>query len=49
LFGLTPNNSGLNAAQLLVGERGWTPDRWERWSADLACAQRLGPATRPPA
>ena len=28
--------------QLLVGERGWTPERWEQWSADLACAQLLG-------
>jgi AcrR family transcriptional regulator len=27
--------------QLLVGERGWTPDEYERWSADLACAQLL--------
>ena len=38
-----------NVWQLLVRERGWTPDRWERWSADLACAQLLGSATRPPA
>jgi AcrR family transcriptional regulator len=38
-----------NVWQLLVGERDWTPDRWERWSADLACAQLLGPPTRPPA
>jgi AcrR family transcriptional regulator len=30
---------------LLVGERGWTPDQWERWFADTACAQLLG---RPP-
>ena len=28
---------------LLVGERGWTPERWERWFADTACAQLLGP------
>ena len=34
-----------NVWQLLVGERGWTPDRWERWSADLACAQLLGRPT----
>ena len=27
---------------LLVGERGWTPDQWERWFADTACAQLLG-------
>src|SRR5215210_1786407 len=31
-----------NVWQLLVGERGWNPDHWERWSADLACAQLLG-------
>jgi AcrR family transcriptional regulator len=27
---------------LLVGERGWTPDEWEQWFADAACAQLLG-------
>jgi len=27
---------------LLVGERGWTPDQYEEWCADLACAQLLG-------
>ena|SRR5438093_1488373 len=27
--------------QLLVGERGWTPDDYERWCGDLACAQLL--------
>ena len=26
---------------LLVGERGWTPDEYEQWSADLACQQLL--------
>jgi AcrR family transcriptional regulator len=26
---------------LLVGERGWTPEEWERWFADTACAQLL--------
>jgi AcrR family transcriptional regulator len=38
--------------QLLVRERGWTPEEWERWFADTACAQlleakrsRRGPAT----
>ncbi len=33
---------------LLVGERGWTPEQWERWFADTACAQllRLPPAQR---
>jgi hypothetical protein len=34
-----------NVWQLLVGERGWTPERWEEWSADLACAQLLGHPT----
>lgn len=30
---------------LLVGERGWTPEQYERWFADTACAQLLdGPA-----
>jgi hypothetical protein len=28
---------------LLVGERGWTPDQWERWFAATACEQLLGP------
>jgi hypothetical protein len=28
---------------LLVGERGWTPGQWERWFADTACQQLLGP------
>jgi AcrR family transcriptional regulator len=27
--------------QLLVRERGWTPEEWERWFADTACAQLL--------
>jgi AcrR family transcriptional regulator len=27
---------------LLVGERGWTPEQWERWFADATCAQLLG-------
>jgi AcrR family transcriptional regulator len=27
--------------QLLVGERGWNPDQYERWTAHLACAQLL--------
>jgi hypothetical protein len=27
---------------LLVDERGWTPEQWERWFADAACAQLLG-------
>jgi AcrR family transcriptional regulator len=29
--------------QLLVVERGWTPDRFEAWFADAACAQLLTP------
>ncbi len=27
--------------QLLVGTRGWSPDEYEQWCADLACAQLL--------
>jgi AcrR family transcriptional regulator len=27
--------------RLLVGERGWTPERWEQWFADTVCAQLL--------
>ena len=27
---------------LLVGERGWTPDAYEQWFADTACAELLG-------
>ena len=27
---------------LLVGGRGWTPEEWEQWFADTACAQLLG-------
>src|SRR3954463_11932225 len=34
-----------NVWQLLVGERGWTPEQYEQWSADPACAQLLGPAS----
>ena len=30
-----------NTWQLLVGQRGWTPEEWERWFADTACAQLL--------
>ena len=32
--------------QLLVGERGWTPEAYERWCADLACSQLLEPPGR---
>jgi AcrR family transcriptional regulator len=28
---------------LLVGERGWTPEDYERWCADTSCAQLLAP------
>jgi AcrR family transcriptional regulator len=28
--------------QLLVGERGWTPEQYEEWFGDTACAQLLG-------
>jgi AcrR family transcriptional regulator len=28
--------------QLLVRERGWTPERWELWFAESSCAQLLG-------
>jgi AcrR family transcriptional regulator len=31
---------------LLVGERGWTPERWERWFGETICAQLLGTASR---
>jgi hypothetical protein len=27
--------------QLLVGGRGWTPEAYERWFGDAACAQLL--------
>ena len=27
--------------QLLVGERGWTPERYEQWWGDVTCAQLL--------
>jgi AcrR family transcriptional regulator len=32
-----------NTWQLLVGERGWTPEEYERWSGDAACTQLLKP------
>ena len=31
---------------LLVGERGWTPEQWERWFADTSRDQLLGEAVR---
>src|SRR3954465_4318512 len=30
-----------NVWQLLVGERGWTPEQWERWLAETAAGQLL--------
>jgi AcrR family transcriptional regulator len=30
-----------NVWQLLVGARGWTPEQYEQWFGDLACAQLL--------
>ena len=31
---------------LLVGERGWTPERFEQWLGDTLTAQLLPPAAR---
>jgi hypothetical protein len=31
---------------LLVGERGWAPEQWERWFADTTRDQLLGEAVR---
>ena len=31
---------------LLVGQRGWTPEEYEQWFADTACAQLLGDGSR---
>ena len=28
--------------QLLVGQRGWTPEQWERWFADTTRWELLG-------
>jgi hypothetical protein len=33
--------------QLLVRERGWTPEEHERWWSDVACAQLLPARKRP--
>jgi hypothetical protein len=33
--------------QLLVGERGWTPEEYEQWFADTSCSQLLAPAKVP--
>jgi AcrR family transcriptional regulator len=32
--------------QLLVRERGWTPEEHERWWSDIACAELLAPPRR---
>jgi hypothetical protein len=34
-----------NTWQLLVVDRGWTPEQYEQWTGDLACTQLL-PARR---
>jgi AcrR family transcriptional regulator len=31
-----------NLWQLLVGERGWTPEQYEEWFGDAVCSQLLG-------
>jgi hypothetical protein len=31
-----------NTWQLLVAERGWTPDEYERWAGEAARTQLLG-------
>jgi AcrR family transcriptional regulator len=36
-----------NTWQLLVVDRGWTPDQYEQWTGDLACAQLLAERPRP--
>jgi AcrR family transcriptional regulator len=33
-----------NLWQLLVGQREWTPEQYEQWCAEVACAQLLGQA-----
>jgi AcrR family transcriptional regulator len=37
-----------NLWHLLVGERGWTPERYEQWTGDLACSQLLRPPKAAP-
>ena len=34
-----------NVWQLLVGERGWTPEQYEQWCGDAACSQLLKAGT----
>jgi AcrR family transcriptional regulator len=36
-----------NTWQLLVVDRGWTPEQYERWTGDLACRQLLTDRRRP--
>jgi AcrR family transcriptional regulator len=36
-----------NVYALLVGERGWSAERYERWLGDLLCAELLKPDERP--
>jgi AcrR family transcriptional regulator len=35
-----------NLWHLLVGERGWTPEQYEHWTADLACSELLSERQR---
>jgi hypothetical protein len=35
-----------NVYALLVGERGWSAERYERWLGDLLCAELLKPDAR---
>jgi AcrR family transcriptional regulator len=37
-----------NLWHLLVGERGWTPEQYERWTGELACSQLLRAPQAPP-
>jgi hypothetical protein len=30
-----------NTWQMLVGQRGWTPEQYEQWAGDTACSQLL--------
>jgi hypothetical protein len=32
--------------QLLVRERGWSPEQYELWTGDVACSQLLKPKRR---
>jgi AcrR family transcriptional regulator len=37
-----------NVWQLLVGERGWTPEQFEQWFGDASCAELLKPRRSQP-